>query len=515
MKKILFLKLVFLLNSFSCQCMAAAFPTDVVGRNLSVPGASWAGHVGVVTANSINDAGDYVVEALWEPVVLQINTLNNFMSRSPYWGAKYGVNQNNHTGVRIILEGAFQTSLKCATYTLTADYRPGQGQWGLPSLCPKFRCDTFVNYLYAWGGYQLPTYNPPGRADRSTIPLYVFNAFPAYRPINYAPLITEVSPTIPLRVYSINSATIEELEALTMQEFQQSVDLPLQEISKKGQENIFNYSDNPKLNRQKRLFLLDKLSFIVSPSMLPQLIERFGNYAEDEELSSMIIQITQDLYQENQLLLKQPKYRKQLKIFYKDLLDNPLSNRNLPIVIRGFIALSNNKTIIQNKNKLDNLLLSNQIDKGVILSLKNQIAFKSKKLGKQYFKEIINDLIKEKNSELDTYFYGAIASKLGENINLVDNQSKLFMQRHLDSILLNLNSLESRYKKPNILLPQSQGIFVEAYALTSTSSLEEACRYIENSIARKNLQEKENILIGLSNNNYLKSLKSDLEKMIN
>lgn len=94
-------------------------PTDVVGRNLDIPGVGWAGHVGIVTDNKVTDSGNYVVEALWEPLVLQINNLSSFKKRSPYWGAKYGINSNNVSGTKIINEGAFQTSLKCAEYTLT------------------------------------------------------------------------------------------------------------------------------------------------------------------------------------------------------------------------------------------------------------------------------------------------------------------------------------------------------------------------------------------------------------
>ncbi len=164
---------------------SSASPSDVVGRDLDFFPLGRVGHVRIITANLFTDPGSYVVEALNEPLVLQINTLSNFKKRTPYWGAKYGLINNSTAGTKVINEGAFQTSLKCAEYTATISWKAGTGQWGVPRSCPMFRCDTFVNYLYWWGGVQLPTYNPSGTYGKATLPALVFNSIPYRRNESY------------------------------------------------------------------------------------------------------------------------------------------------------------------------------------------------------------------------------------------------------------------------------------------------------------------------------------------
>ena len=72
----------------------------------------------------------------------------------------------------------------CSTYTATPNYIMSRGYYdpsgqAMATSCGYFRCDTFVNYLFHWGNYTLPTYHPPGINDAvTTLPRLVFNAFP-------------------------------------------------------------------------------------------------------------------------------------------------------------------------------------------------------------------------------------------------------------------------------------------------------------------------------------------------
>ena len=113
---------------FTHSDVYAIRPTDIVGRNLDLPGVENAGHVGIATADKSWQEAQYVIEAFWEQPVLQINALDSFKRKSPYWGAKFGINKNDVSGTRIINEGAFQASLKCAEYTTTARWKAGTGQ---------------------------------------------------------------------------------------------------------------------------------------------------------------------------------------------------------------------------------------------------------------------------------------------------------------------------------------------------------------------------------------------------
>lgn len=281
--KINFIPLLTIFSLFLSGAHARSYPTDVVGRQLDSTGGGWAGHVGIVTADKVTDIGNYVVEALWQVPVLQINSLSNFKKASPFWGEKFGINKGDVSGTRIINEGAFQTSLKCAEYSMTLNWKAGSGQWGVPFTCPKFRCDTFVNYLYWWGGYTLPTYSPPGTMDNPSLPVYVFKAFPYYRAKINPDLPMDNSITSESPKLTINNASVAQLSLLTNEEFYKAVDLPEKELTTDGINNILSYSKNLNLSYEKRFFLLDKLSFVVSPTMLEQLISLYEQYSSDEK----------------------------------------------------------------------------------------------------------------------------------------------------------------------------------------------------------------------------------------
>lgn len=249
--------LFFLIASFKAISIR---PTDIVGRDLSIPGLGWVGHIGIATADKSWQEAHYVVEALWDQPVLQINTLESFKSKSPYWGAKFGVNRNDVSGTRIINEGAFQASLKCAEYTTTVQWKAGTGQWGMPFTCPKFRCDTFVNYLYWWGGYTLPTFSPPeSQYPENTLPKIVFNLFPYFRaPGNYL-AFSLVTPDIPeslLHTENINEITEERLSNMSFFEFVHAVDLPIGLITKDGIDNILKFADDPNLSNEKKIIFI-------------------------------------------------------------------------------------------------------------------------------------------------------------------------------------------------------------------------------------------------------------------
>jgi hypothetical protein len=133
---------------------------DVVGRDLLVPTLGWLGHVGITTSNTA------VLEVLDAPFnnVIQFNSLGNFKSKSPYWGARH--NGSFRNGDMIMWKGyeqsgkvdytrlgAFSPSVFqniCVEYESNFTYNCKKRVMGWTR--GKFRCDTFVGWVYSSTG---------------------------------------------------------------------------------------------------------------------------------------------------------------------------------------------------------------------------------------------------------------------------------------------------------------------------------------------------------------------------
>lgn len=505
--------LIFITYHCSAESIRA---TDIVGRDLDLPGLGRAGHIGIATADYAWQEAHYVVEALWEQPVLQINTLDNFKRRGPYWGAKYGINRNDISGTRIINEGAFQASLQCAEYTTTVQWKAGSGQWGVPYTCPKFRCDTFVNYLYWWGGYTLPTYSPPeSQYPENTLPRMVFNLFPNFRNPTALSTFNVVIPKAPKTTYTntINEITEKQLYNMPFLEFTHAVDLPSGLLTKNGIDNILKFADDSNLSDEKRLFLLDKLGFVSSPDMLSKLIELYYKNQDNPELAHMILRDTQDIYQEEKLLVNYPEEKQLLKEFYSALLDKNVSTRIDPIIIRGFISLNTDEEILINKTKLDQTLDDNkslQVDTS--LALKISLAFKSPELERLYIPRIISSLQKENILALDTLFTGAIVGRLGNlGLDALQIESKTQINHYLSAIkfkfdtkITNKRKIRNSMINNDIAIPQGDGMWLEAKALVNATSYKDASTYITKYLRSTQKSDYKKYIIGLSNSSYMK-----------
>ncbi len=67
---------------------------DVVGRDLNEGAATgWLGHVGLALDFDLNtyQYGNFVLEALNNSKVINVNTMRSFEFESPYWGERYGL----------------------------------------------------------------------------------------------------------------------------------------------------------------------------------------------------------------------------------------------------------------------------------------------------------------------------------------------------------------------------------------------------------------------------------------
>lgn len=157
---------------------------DVIGRDLNVPGLGFLGHVGLWNAQSrkvyemLDEKDSWGGSNLWIS-----NTIDNFKSRSRYWGAAYVNGLKSKPPVLSCFnliytpcpEGSYSAPLGLmqnviiwwaigADYTVTTSFtlpqKPYYNQvppspWGGPALGQyvpakkgRFRCDTFVRAVF-------------------------------------------------------------------------------------------------------------------------------------------------------------------------------------------------------------------------------------------------------------------------------------------------------------------------------------------------------------------------------
>jgi len=142
--------------------------SDIVGRDLNVLGLGALGHVGLWT-------GDRVIEALNQNPTIVQNTLQDFKSRSSYWGAVYYPNWNKLPVVWLpsqiwipytnVVYSAKVAAVRRAvliqqigaTYTMSPSIQVARVQecQGLRCTGPtpgKYRCDTFIKDAYLTAG---------------------------------------------------------------------------------------------------------------------------------------------------------------------------------------------------------------------------------------------------------------------------------------------------------------------------------------------------------------------------
>ena len=156
-------------------CSTTPMPcvADIVARDLNYTGLGWLGHVGLVTSL---DQNPDIVEVLngTNPDICGIflDPLygnNSFSTKTEYWGERYGifdrVNGNYTLNLDLsiaddMIDLAIAQSHYFLKYTLSWSYYPG-GTEADPEYC-KFRCDSFVYYLYKTLGLSIePTFSFP------------------------------------------------------------------------------------------------------------------------------------------------------------------------------------------------------------------------------------------------------------------------------------------------------------------------------------------------------------------
>ncbi|MBA2651501.1 MAG: hypothetical protein H0U73_04440 [Tatlockia sp.] len=493
-----FLRSLILLSVLSESANALPiYPAEIVGRELSMSGFGWAGHIGITTANDISQVSDQIIEVMNDFPVIQINPLTHFKLKNVYWGARFGISDRGDQGSQIIKEANLQRGF-CPIYTSTAAFVAGTGydDLGKPTHCAVFRCDTFVNYVFHTAGYELPTYNS------FTFPVLVYNLFPKGHgdgsKVWESLLLTENQATYSSAT-SITKVDAKRLDQMSSEEFIALVDLPAQNLTKETISSAWQLARDPVLNAEKRIYIVDYLGLAGTVDLIPQFIDEY--YKNDnEELKSMLLRSTFTLHQKYSWLKDYPSEKDSLQKFYTDLLNKKLSARDSELVQRGYINLSSKEDILSN---LDMLSANQGHNPQASVGLMIELLMKSQELEKRSIPEILSLLHHENSSDLDDLFNQFIVRRLGKlGTDALLPESKNLIRTHLDAISFRYNH-NSRGFGFNLNAPY-YGAWLEATALVNSNSLKDAASFVANFIQSKSMKERANFMSGLSNSDYMK-----------
>lgn len=494
---------LFVLFTSNSYASLPVYPAEIMGRDLLVTGAGWLGHVGVATAPFIDQNAYQVYEALNEDVVLQLNLMGDFMSRSQYWGSRYGVADRGERAVRLLREANAQVCLG-AEYTITSMSSPAKGDISSYPNCRTqelglFRCDTFLVHSFSVAGYDITS-------SGKTSPTIVFAQFPNGNGDGPRALESnkQIKTTInkPSNVSSdpIDTVTSEEIEAISSDEFMEILDVPRRNVPRQTIEKIWKLSLNPKINSDKRLFLMDYLGSIANLSMISDFIEQYPKI-DNPEIKSLLLRNIQIVYQKYSPFKDHPHEKELLVTFYNKLLNQDLSIKDSERVARGFIDLNSNETILVNFDKIEQLI--DKLNPYIQIGLKTNLLFKSKKLEKVIIPDIINMLNTQNNAQLDERFFLYIIDYLSRGIDKFDPDVTIMISTYLDSVKYKFDANKVSLK-PNASI-FSNGAWLEASALINSNTLDEAGSYVGKFLGNLNsINERESYVIGLSSKDYMK-----------
>ncbi|MBA2656147.1 MAG: hypothetical protein H0U70_04090 [Tatlockia sp.] len=474
------------------------YPAEIVGRDLSIIGLTWAGHIGITTAANISQTSDHIIEVMNDSPVIQINSLIDFKAKTAYWGSRYGISDRGEHGTQILNEANLQRGL-CPIYTATAGFQPGMRyeDGSKPTRCAIFRCDTFVNHVFHTAGYDLSTYNG------FTLPVTVFGIFPkGHADGPYARFASQMPITSQT---SINLVKAKQLDQMSSEEFIATVDLPKQKTTPNTISKTWNLAKNLSLNEEKRIYLVDYLGLAGTVDLIPQFISEYAK-TTNQALKSMLIRSTFTLEQKFSWLKDYPNEKELLQKFYSNLINQNLPERDSELVLRGFIDLSSKEMILSRINQLssgikhDKLFFNPQIS----ISLWIELIMKSKELERNSVPEILSILSHENNPDLDDIFNQFIVRRLTKlGLNSLESESKYQISAYLDSVAFRYNPNTFLSTTSNLNAPY-YGAWLEAKALVNSETLEEASDFITNFIKSKPDNIKANFSSGLSQASYLR-----------
>jgi hypothetical protein len=433
-KKIFIIGLSFTLAAINSTSHARKiFPSDIMARNLNIPGLGWVGHVGIATRFMMNASGmfkpaDQVIEILNEGTIGHLNPIDNFKRRSQYWGSKYGVISNPEQGYRVLVEANHQRWW-VREYTHGTDYRIGQGNpyTGEVRVSGRWRCDTFAWWAYYSQGINVM----PGHI---WLPKILFDFFPVFNDERVIPDTSEPK-TDALPIKSLDKVSSKELDEMPFEEFQNTIDAPANApknfITKMSDFMRFAYDGS--LSDIKRGILIDKItSKATDTDLVPKLLQLYEETDREEVKNKIVSGLMFHVQGELREHPNSSDYEL-LRNFFHRLIGEKLNPKCADWATMGFIDTHTADEVSQNLDKIDaQLAVANHT---ASITLKYKLVHKSKELQPIYIQSIIKELREANDADLDSYFFGPLAIGYeGTGKNLLDRESKELVIEYLKEV---------------------------------------------------------------------------------
>ncbi|MDR3476773.1 MAG: hypothetical protein P4M14_01920 [Gammaproteobacteria bacterium] len=426
MYKRLFLVLLALLISAVCYGKEIYY-SDVLGRDLAIPGLGWAGHVGLALGDDTDNAAKWVIEVLNEKNVIQMNSIDEFKKKTKYWGSRYGLGPYDKSTMDVLTEAYNQTAW-CQTYTNSTDYEIGEGDLstGKSTKCGKWRCDTFVAWCYYRAGYHQLMENP------LILPRIVFDLFP---------LENSDRPTFKKSFGSVyqlkadknfTSMSLLDINAMSYEEFEMVADIPLNQQTPQYIQAEWKLAQDTHLSNIKRGIFIDKISMSHEPNVIPKFIKMYQE-TNIAEIKEKLLEGVMSYYQNNLDQVKLNDENVLLKSFYAKLLNEKLNGMQASVVVRGYIDFHSPDEVLNNIVKIDRQLIN--IEPAAALGLKLDIATLSIVLEKKYISSVIYMLREKNSSQLEGIFF----------IRMKMLYSHLKAEQSINQIREYIESLSSKY----------------------------------------------------------------------
>lgn len=324
-----------------------------------------------------------------------------------------------------------------------AGYEPSKGYYDSlgKAHCTsrgQFRCDTFVYYLFGWGGYNLPV---------STVinPSRVFESFPKGNGDGpYAPeLRTNTSfPNESTRI-GLGEFSNIELSGMPINDFYNLVDIPNYKVDKDMEYRLLELAiNNNLLSSSKRSIILDKISFIGNIESVSDLLNLVrGLKDKHASLKNQVIITVQHIIDNKCGKFVSRKCiaaKNELLLFYNDIVQNNsnVSPLSANIVVKGLISLSKENEIVKDHKKINSFIDAKNLnlDARSKLILKLDLLNVSDSLESTYLPEIISLLNNENDPDLDGTFNRYIVGRLSTINGGFSPEVKEQIRLYLESI---------------------------------------------------------------------------------
>ncbi|STX81544.1 Uncharacterised protein [Legionella busanensis] len=393
-----------------------SFVGDLVGRDLI--GAGPVGHVGIASAPDYRMRPTVVLEAMNSAPHIQENGINDFKSRSKFWGSKGGLIPPQSIESYTVANRIVRQYFACPEYTITWRWIEGQiDNNAKPISCGLFRCDTLVNYAYGNGAWKLPTYDTVW-----TTPLAIYNYFPVDSDLfvpEHSTHNSSLNQNVSLNdnIDSINESNLYELNEDRFYQMLQNYP----GISQEKIKYLWHLFSTQQVDNKVKVLFYDFISF-ENPNYLTNEIIKQAKQVKGELRHKLLVTL-QSIYQ-NSLKDNNKMDLKEIIDYFKELQLTDLDKSDGSIVYRGLATLA--PKYLKNKNV--NLTNMDKIHVNV-LQLKNNPANETK-----YVKDIIYNLDQPDDRLVVTATYQYLTQLLiTNNLEFFSNESKQLFRNHLDN----------------------------------------------------------------------------------